>query len=421
MTINSVELNSSAATAENIAPSTVAPRVNKPSAKYRQRFKLIAFTNPRSGSKSWRVSGIKRDGSRIRENYAELQAAECRHVELTNEWLSRQTETVVRATKLTDDQIHRAGNAFRRLESDDELTQAIDYWLKHGKKLAVPDSVSLQDAYKKYGEWLDSKECPLREKTKENIRTKARIFVDGTPNVRICDVTPDNIEHFLSRRNVSSITRHADKRGISRFFTWCIERPRRWATMNPAHEVRVHKGEQAPPEVLPVKECADLLEAAEAHEKGVLVPYVAVCLFAGLRPNEAMRLQWSQVNLADKEIRLEGKQTKTGRPRVVTICPTLHAWLKAYENKPFWPKDLSYDFRKVRAAAKIKKWPNDVMRHTAISHYFRQTGSYGQTAEQFGNSEAIIKAHYQARVSSEDTRKFFALKPTTKKSQGKAA
>jgi hypothetical protein len=51
------------------------------------------------------------------------------------------------------------------------------------------------------------------------------------------------------------------------------------------------------------------------------------------------------------------------------------------------------------------------MRHTAISHYFRKTGSYGLTAEQFGNSEAIIKRHYQGRVSSEDTRKFYALLP----------
>lgn len=413
MSINSIELSQPAATAENTGPLATTPRAEKPSAKYRQRFKIITFFN-RSGNKSWRVSGIKRDGSRIRENYAELKAAECRHSELTNEWLSRQTETVIRATKLTDDQIHLAEMAFRRLEKDDELTKAIDYWLKHGKKLAVPDSVSLDEAYKQYCEWLDGKECPLREKTKENIRTKAKLFINSTPNVRVCDVTPDTIENFLAKRNVSSITRHADKRGVSRFFSWCIQRPRRWATMNPCHEVKVHKGEQAPPEILPLKECAALLKAAEAHEKGVCVPYVAVCLFAGLRPNEAMRLEWSQVNLGDKEIRLEGKQTKTGRPRVVAICPTLHAWLKAYENKAFWPKDLSYDLRQVRAAAKIQTWPHDVMRHTAISHYFRQTGSYGRTAEQFGNSEAIIKAHYQARVSSEDTKAFYALRPEGK-------
>jgi hypothetical protein len=53
----------------------------------------------------------------------------------------------------------------------------------------------------------------------------------------------------------------------------------------------------------------------------------------------------------------------------------------------------------------------DVLRHTAISHYFRATGSYGRTAEQFGNSESIIKKHYQSRVSSKDTKRFYALRP----------
>ena len=64
-----------------------------------------------------------------------------------------------------------------------------------------------------------------------------------------------------------------------------------------------------------------------------------------------------------------------------------------------------------RSAEGINPWINDVMRHTAISHYFRKTGSYGLTAEQFGNSEGIIKNNYQGRVSSADTAKFYALRP----------
>jgi hypothetical protein len=43
------------------------------------------------------------------------------------------------------------------------------------------------------------------------------------------------------------------------------------------------------------------------------------------------------------------------------------------------------------------------------------TGSYGLTAEQFGNSEAIIKAHCQGQVASEDTNRFHRLTPQTKK------
>ena len=64
---------------------------------------------------------------------------------------------------------------------------------------------------------------------------------------------------------------------------------------------------------LPVDECERLLRAAEAFESGKLVPYVALCLFGGLRPFEAARLTWEQVNLVDKEIRLKGAADQDGQ------------------------------------------------------------------------------------------------------------
>jgi hypothetical protein len=57
------------------------------------------------------------------------------------------------------------------------------------------------------------------------------------------------------------------------------------------------------------------------------------------------------------------------------------------------------------------------MRHTAISHFFRKTGSYGLTAERHGNSEAIIRDHYQGKVTSEQTKAFYALIPMAKQGE----
>lgn len=191
--------------------------------------------------------------------------------------------------------------------------------------------------------------------------------------------------------------------------------------MNPCREIRVEKEEQGPPAILTVSECKALLQAAEEYKNGALAPYTALALFAGMRPFELARLKRDQVNLSDNEIRLEAHQTKTKRPRVILICPTLKAWLKAYADVPLFPSNWRKDFDVIKEAAgfgtatddnpKLKPWPVDVLRHTSISHYFRLTGSYGQAAERFGNSEAIIKVHYQGRVSSEDTKRFYALMP----------
>ena len=210
---------------------------------------------------------------------------------------------------------------------------------------------------------------------------------------------------------MSALTRDNDKRALSRFFRWCIERPRRWILNNPTREVRVEREEKGPPQILTVEQCEKLLGAAEGFKEGRLAPYLAIALFAGLRPYEITRLTWNQINPADGEIRLEANQTKTGRPRVVDICPTLAAWLCKYKGREIFPANWLRDFRTVRKVAAVPSWPNDIARHTAVSHFFRQTGSYGKAAEQFGNSEAIIKQHYQGRVSSAETKKFYALLP----------
>jgi integrase len=162
-----------------------------------------------------------------------------------------------------------------------------------------------------------------------------------------------------------------------------------------------------------------------------MVPYVALCLFGGLRPYEAARLTWDQVNLADKEIRLRGQQTKTGKGRMVVICPTLKAWLTRYKGQDeVYRPSFDLELRQVRksigygepteVSPDLKPWVPDILRHTAISHYFRATGSYGRTAEQFGNSESIIKKHYQSRVSSKDTKRFYALRPVAAKTAKRA-
>jgi hypothetical protein len=43
-----------------------------------ERFKILEFINPRTDTTNWRASGIKRNGERIRENFANPQEAQYR-------------------------------------------------------------------------------------------------------------------------------------------------------------------------------------------------------------------------------------------------------------------------------------------------------------------------------------------------------
>jgi len=399
----------------------VAPRLGRIAAAdspvaqpRRQRFRILDFANA-SGSRAYRVQGMTRSGEYVRRNFSDLKAAQCYQVELEAEFHKRATEdSTIRATKLTDAQLRIAESAFLRLEQDEDLLFAVNYWFQHGRNRAiVVEAPRLDDAVAQFQTWLASTDS-LRKITKDGLRIRVKTFASMTGNPRLDTITADTLEEYLAKRKVSSLTRDNDKRALSRFFRWCIERPRRWITSNPCREVRVEKPERQPPAVLDVEVCEKLLRAAEKFKEGRLAPYVAVALFAGLRPFEIVRLTWKQINLPDGEIRLEAHQTKTGKPRVVSINKTLCAWLSRYKEREIFPANWLKDFRAVRQMAGIQSWPADVARHTSVSHFFRLTGSYGRTAEEFGNSESIIKAHYQGRVTSQATKRFYRLRPQKK-------
>ncbi len=388
------------------------------------RFKILPFTNPRTGTASWRVTGTRRNGERIRENFAAADEAQYRHTELEAEFHAANGVAALRATRLTDEQVGIAEAAFKRLEKDEDLLTAVDHWLRTGKPTTIKESPRLDEALKVYEDWLETT-TDLRAVTKGHLRRRVTHFVKNVPNLRVTDVLPDHIENYLAHRNVSANTKDANCRAISSFFTWCMKGKRHWAINNPCYAVEIEgltSDDDREPVVLAVKECEALLHAAEKFENGRLVPYLALCIFGGLRPFESARLAWDQVNLTDGEIRLKGTQTKTGKGRIVVICKTLKAWLSRYRKSgEIYRSTYDLELKSLRASIgygpkteaqpHLKPWVPDVLRHTAISHYFRKTGSYGQTAEQFGNSEAIIKKHYQGRVSSADTKKFYALRP----------
>jgi integrase len=227
-------------------------------------------------------------------------------------------------------------------------------------------------------------------------------------------ITASAVESYLAKRGVSPVSKDNDRRAISRFFSWAV-RKQRWLQSNPCHNVRVERGEtDHAPEILTLKEVRRLIAAAKRFKGGRLAAYVAASLFGGFRPFEVARLKWEQVNLNDAEIRLESTQSKTKRGRVVKLFEPLVAWLRWCQDNgvaDFYPSNWRKDFDALRAKAKLTRWPEDVLRHTAVSHYFRKTGSYGLTAEWAGNSEGIIKRHYQGRVSTDDAALFWNLVP----------
>ncbi|MGO8929880.1 MAG: hypothetical protein ACLQU3_23685 [Limisphaerales bacterium] len=229
----------------------------------KQRFKIIPFTNP-TGSKSWRVTGCRRDGKQIRENFSHIKAAQIRQTELMSEYLGSEVETAIQATKLSREQIRIAETAFLRLDDDRELLLAVDHWVAHGKNVTVAESPRIDEAVRAFETWLPTSN--LRERTQSNLVIRLRTFANSIPNLKVSDVTSEVIDMFLDKRNVSASTKDNDRRAVSRFFSWCMDRKRRWVAVNPCHAVKVEKSVNRVPEILTVDECESLLQEGVTKE-----------------------------------------------------------------------------------------------------------------------------------------------------------
>ena len=241
---------------------------NATAGNQRSRFRILKFLND-SGSISWRVQGMDRQGKYIRQNFADLREAQCQQVALEAEYHRRQPDDpTVRATRLTEAQLRLAETAFARLECDEDVIRATDWWLRGGKAQAVVNSPRLDQAVQQFDAWLADPSTPLRPRTKGNLHTRIRIFGNSAPNLPVNEFTPEIIETYLQQRKVSLSSKDNDKRAVARFFSWCCERPRRWTAMNPCREVRIKLGERPPPPSSPSTSANDSFVAPKLTKTG---------------------------------------------------------------------------------------------------------------------------------------------------------
>jgi len=162
----------------------------------------------------------------------------------------------------------------------------------------------------------------------------------------------------------------------------------------------------------------------ENFQGGALVPYFALCLFAGIRPcfrwGEMSRLQPESVMLETGAIHIEPSVSKVKTKRTVTIQPNLAAWLSAYplSRFPVLPINLGETHREVFAKFDLTQ---DVLRHTFISMFVGKFRSVGEAALQAGNSEDVIRKFYLDLKSPAEGERFFSIYPGSSKTTGTTA
>jgi hypothetical protein len=398
------------------------------------RFKITDFLNP-SGKRVYRVSGTL-DGKTIRKNFQSRSDAVEYRQKLEIEFLNGESTGQTVWTTLTHDQNRdaiTAVNLLKRAGSDRSLSFAVDFFLRHYR--SAREHVTLEDAAKAY---VDEKkaECsrglisgPQWVKIDKELRRLVRMF----PDKLLADLGPEDLRAFLSDRgdgasSAPSLKTWNNRRGyLSTFYKYCLAE--KLASVNPVLDVPQYRIKKS-------RGTAETLDAASAErfmhwlesyrgkgkkngswwgEAGCLVPYFALALFAGVRPDwrdgEMAKLRPEHIRMDTGVILIEPDVSKVNEKRSIKIQPNLRMWLERYPLS-MYPIIPARRFRLLLLDVR-REWTlaHDVMRHTFISMTVGAFRSVGDAALQAGNSEAIIRRHYLDLKSVEEADRFWRIVP----------
>lgn len=197
-------------------------------------------------------------------------------------------------------------------------------------------------------------------------------------------VFPTPRQRFKGRTILHALFRHARRRG--------------WCESNPVEALpRPFLPEQ---ELTPLRpeELHRLLCTARRTAHRPCMPALGLMLWAGIRPAEVERLAWSDIDREERVIRIAARHCKTGGCRHVTLHPVLAAWLQESgwrQSGSICPRDWVRRWRRLRAAAGLLPWRQDVLRHTFASYHAKQFRDFSALQMEMGHhSAALLRTRY---------------------------
>lgn len=376
-------------------------------------FAVSRFEN-RNGVTSWRVAGWLH-GIRIRKNFPTREEAAAEKATL--EIKAAQTVDGMRmvATALSPEQVREAEVVFRRLGGCSQpLAFYVDFALSNYKE--PEQQKQLKDAAADYvaAKEREFAQHQLSLPQMARIRWEMKRLTGHFPKTTAAEITATKLIAYLEAGG-GGMKNHNNRRGLlSTFLKYCFQRS--WVAENPILKVphfRIRR-KRGMAQTLSVAQVVALMEFAETQQGGLWVPYLALCLFAGIRPGvpdgEITKLKPEMIDLTAGIIHISAEVSKVHESRKIVIQPNLAAWLRAYpvEKFPIVPGN----FKKRRQKfAKNLGLTHDVLRHTFISMFVAKFRSIGEAAIQAGNSESIIRKHYLDLKSKEEAEQFWAVMP----------
>jgi integrase len=289
---------------------------------------------------------------------------------------------------------------------DAGILEAAKFYAAHHQSLlsSVTVSVALKD-------FLAQREHDgLRPRYLKELRVRLNKFKKDNSSKIVAAITSDQIEAWLAGLGVGPLTRNTFRLRLSSLFQYCVLK--RWARTNPCQDVRKAKVQSATIGIL----TPDQLSALLTHASEQTLPYWLLGGFCGLRTAELGRMDWKEVHFDSGLVEVAAAKAKTASRRFIEMRPNLKAWLAPYKGStgPLFPAGfgLRSGIEADRAAAGIKQWPPNALRHSFASYTLAHEKDAARLALELGHSDqALIFQHYRELVRPKEAAEYWNLHP----------
>jgi integrase len=246
--------------------------------------------------------------------------------------------------------------------------------------------------------------------TERQLRAFAGVF----RGLAVVDLNRDHINAAIaSRDNVSPKTRNHLRATLRMFLAWCTRRDYLPAThrLLEADGLRREPLDDAEIDYYRADEVRALLEKSSGSMRAV----IALQALGGLRLQEALRLTWGDVFNIPSHVEVSSSKSKTRQRRLVEICPALAAWLEPFRGMTGKVSDATLDshtwaFINLRKSLGIPSRRNG-LRHAFCTYHYAIHANENLTAQQAGNSPAMIHQHYKGLATRKEAEAWFAVQP----------
>ena len=233
-------------------------------------------------------------------------------------------------------------------------------------------------------------------------------------------IVPDDLRKFLEGLGLEPRGFNNTLGTIGTFFTFAQDRGWLSSEANLLAGIEKRRKKSVPVEIFTPAEMGDLL----AHCSAELRPCLALGAFAGLRSEEILRLDWSDVERRPGFIEIAAAKAKTAARRLVPITPNLAQWLaisprnaeRVWRHSKAWFFEATRDtVKRINEKRKPKEprftWKANALRHSFISYRLADMQDTNRVALEAGNSPRMIFQHYRELCTPADARTWFSLAP----------